>query len=100
MATDTLDSRASHIRGLTVTTLASVMGVVAALASSIVASGATDTFAVYILVGAVLVQFPILQMLGVDVDDFSAKDYLYVAFLSFALWFVCWAILLTSGASL
>ena len=100
MATDTLDGRAAHIRGLTVTTLAAVMGVAAALVSSMVATGAADTLAVYVLAGAVLVQFPILQLLGIDVEDFSAKDYLYVAFMSFSLWFVCWAILLTTEVSL
>ncbi|MFB6171691.1 MAG: hypothetical protein ABEJ23_04105 [Haloarculaceae archaeon] len=100
MATDTLEDRAAHIRGLTVTTLAAVMGVVGALVTSVVAGSPTDTLAVYVVVGAVIVQFPVLQVLGVDVEDFSAKDYLYVAFMTFALWFICWAILLTNGAGL
>ena len=55
--------------------------------------------------GAVLVQFPLhrgVEAAGVDldVDEFGVKDYLYVAFMTFALWFVCWAILLTTGATL
>jgi len=100
MATDTLDSRASHIRGLTVTTLACVMGVVAALVSSVVATGADDIVAVYALVGALVVQFPLLKLSNVDIDDFSTKDYLYVGFMTFSLWFVCWAIFLTTGTSL
>lgn len=100
MAADTIDKRASHIRGLIVTMLASVLGAGAAVASSAVASGATDLVGVYILAGAILVQFPLLQVLGIDVDDFSTKDYLYVTFMTFSLWFVCWAILLTTGTTL
>lgn len=100
MATDTVDARRAHVRGVTVTTLATVTGIVAALVSTVVASGATDSVAVYVLAGAVLLQFPILQVLGIDVEEFSTKDYLYVAFMTFALWFVCWAILLTAESSL
>ncbi|MFB6179499.1 MAG: hypothetical protein ABEI77_07235 [Halorientalis sp.] len=97
MATDTVDKRAAHIRGLTVTTLSSLAGIVAGIASQAVAASATDKTALYILVGAIVVQFPILQVLGIDVEDFSTKDYLYVAFMTFALWFVTWGVLLTAN---
>jgi hypothetical protein len=55
-------------------------------------------------VGAIIVQFPVFRLLEaagiqLDTDDFGAKDYLYVAFMTFSLWFVSWAILLTTGAS-
>ncbi|MCQ4334679.1 hypothetical protein KM295_14570 [Natronomonas sp. F2-12] len=105
MATDTAERRVAHVRGVTVTTIACLAGVAAAVVSSVVADGATDTLAVYVLAGAVIVQFPILGLLEIvgidlDIEDFGAKDYLYVAFMTFALWFVCWAILLSTGASL
>lgn len=104
MATDTVDRRAAHIRGLTVTTLSTIMGVVAAVVSTALTAGsatpATDTFAVYVLVGAIAVQFPILRLVGVDVEDFSAKDYLYVAFMTFSLWFVSWGVLLSAGTTI
>ncbi len=105
MATDTAERRTAHVRGVTVTAIACLSGVVAAVISSTIADGASDTFAVYALAGAVIVQFPILGLLEqagieLDVEDFGVKDYLYVAFMTFALWFVCWAILLTTGASL
>ena len=104
MATDTAERRVAHVRGVTVTALACLAGVVAAVVSAAVASGATDTLGVYVLAAAVIVQFPlhrVLEQAGVelDVDDFGPKDYLYVAFMTFALWFVCWTILLTTGAS-
>ena len=109
MATETADARASHIRGLTVTTLASIAGILAAIGSSVVTAGAADpatsTTGLVVVVAAVLVQFPILEALGraglvaVDVQDFGAKDYLYVAFMTFSLWFVSWTVLLTSGTT-
>lgn len=100
MATDTADRWSAHVRGLTVTTLAALAGVAGALASSIVASGAGDTIGLYVLAGAIVVQFPILRLAGIDVEDFSAKDYLYIAFMTFSFWFVSWTILLTTGTAL
>ena len=104
MATDTVERRTAHVRGVTVTTIACLAGVIAAVISTTVAAGAEDTLAVYILASAVIVQFPlfrVLEMVGLELnaDDFGAKDYLYVAFMTFAFWFVCWAILLETGAS-
>jgi len=97
MATDTADKRAAHLRGLTVTMLACVAGIGAAVVSQALATSATDTTALYVVVGAIAVQFPILQVAGIDVNDFSTKDYLYVAFMTFSLWFVSWGVLLTAG---
>ncbi len=105
MAIDTAERRIAHVRGVTVTTIACLAGVVAAVVSATVADGANDVLAVYVLAGAVIVQFPLfrlLEMAGLqlDVDDFGVKDYLYIAFMTFSLWFVCWTVLLTTGASL
>ncbi len=105
MATDTAERRIAHIRGVTVTAIACLAGVAAAVLSSSIADGAGDVFAVYVLIGAIFVQFPllrVLEMVGMklDVDDFGVKDYLYISFMTFSLWFVCWAILLTTGASI
>ena len=93
MATDTAERRVAHLRGVTVTALACLAGVVAAVVSATVADGPTDTLGVYVLAAAVVAQFPVhrvLEMAGMDldVDDFGPKDYLYVAFMTFALWFV------------
>ena len=105
MATDTSERRIAHVRGVTVTAIACLAGVAAAVVSASVADGAGDTFGVYILAAAIIAQFPLyrlLEMAGLqlDTDDFGAKDYLYITFMTFSLWFVCWAILLTTGASL
>jgi len=105
MATDTAERRAAHVRGVTVTFIACFAGVVAAVVANSVASSATDPLGAYVFAGAVVVQFPLhraLEAAGIDLDveDFGAKDYLYVAFMTFALWFVCWTILLTAGTTL
>ena len=98
MATESVEGMSSHMRGLTVTTLASVAGLGAGFVANEVAASATDQLGLVVVVAAILVQFPILQVLGVDVSDFSTKDYLYIAFMTFALWFVSWGILLTTAA--
>ncbi|WP_276260065.1 hypothetical protein [Haloglomus litoreum] len=106
MATDTVDRRTAHLRGVTVTTLAALAGIAAAVVSSQLATGATDRTALFVLVGFTFAQFAVLQgidtagILQLDVDDFGAKDVLYVVFMTFAFWFVSWGVLLTSGASL
>ena len=99
MATETLDRRASHIRGLTVTSIASLAGVAGALITAAVAAGPQDPVGLYVFGAFVLIQLPLLRLVGIDAEDFSAKDYLYIAFMTFALWFVTWTILLTTGTT-
>ncbi|MFA1609997.1 EMC6-like membrane protein [Halobellus rubicundus] len=104
MATETQSGLSDHLRGVTVTTLACLAGVAAALASAnVVGTGvdaATSRQSLMIVAGFVVLQFPILRLGGIDVSDFGAKDYLYVAFMTFALWFITFGILLTEGVAL
>ena len=67
-------------------------------ASSSVASGATDDLGLVVLAAFTFASLGVMRVLGIDVGDFSTKDHLYVWFMSFALWFITWGILLTSGA--
>lgn len=99
MATELGEQRRAHIRGVTVTAIASLSGVGAALLSSAIASGAEDATAVLLFGAFVLAQFPLLRLVGIEVEEFSAKDYLYIAFMTFALWFITWGILLTSNTT-
>jgi len=99
MATETVDRRSGHHRSMVVTTLASMMGVAAAMvAEFVLAASPTGNTGVLALAGAVLLQFPVLHLAGFDVEEFSTKDYLYVVFMTFSLWFVSWTLLLTAGA--
>ena len=98
MATDTADGMSSHMRGLTVTTITAVAGIAAAFGSNAIASSATDVTGLVVVAVAVLAQLPVLRVIGISQEDLSTKDMLYIAFMTFALWFVSWAILLTAGA--
>ena len=61
---------------------------------------ATNQLTLGILAGFIALQLPVLRVVGVDVSDFGAKDYLYVGFMTFTLWFITFAILLTAGVTL
>jgi thiamine pyrophosphate-dependent acetolactate synthase large subunit-like protein len=98
MATESGERFSPHLRGVTVTTLATGMGIVAGVVSALVTSGPGDQIGLAILAGAVLAQFPLLRVLGIEVSDFGTKDHLYVVFMTFVLWFIAWGILLTAGA--
>ncbi|MFB6302425.1 MAG: hypothetical protein ABEH78_06140 [Haloferacaceae archaeon] len=104
MATETGAGLSDHLRGVTVTTAACLAGTVAAVVSAVVVgtstAAATDVRALAVLAGFILVQYPVFKVVGIDVGDFGAKDHLYVAFMTFALWFMTFTILLTAGISL
>jgi hypothetical protein len=110
MATETGDSAAGsdvetgsdsgispYMRGVIVTTGATLAGIGAAILSAIQASGPEDTIAGFFLIGAILVQFPLYSLIGIDIDEFGTKDYLYILVMTGALWFISWGILLTAG---
>ena len=101
MATETQTGLSGYVRGVTVTTLACLCGIAAALVSGVVVGtspeAASDVLSVAVLAAFVVVQYPVLRVVGVDVADFGVKDHLYVAFMTFALWFISYAILLTAG---
>jgi len=98
MATETVEMDSAHVRSVTVTTLASLAGIVAMLISEYaVEADPSSNVSLFVVVGAIAVQFPILKLAGVDTDDFSTKDYLYIAFMTFSLWFVSWTLLLTAS---
>lgn len=100
MATETVDRRAQHRRSLKVTATAALAGVVAGLATPLVAAGAADRLGLVVVAAAILAELGIMRLLGVDVDEFSTKDHLFVGFMTFSLWFMTWTILLETGASL
>ena len=96
MATETGDELSPYIRGVTVTTVSTLSGLAAGVLSAVYASGPSDSLGFFILGVAVLAQLPVMQGIGIDVRDFGTKDKLYVAFMTFVLWFVSWSILMTA----
>jgi len=92
------DGVSPYIRSITVTTVATLAGIGAGIGTHVIVAGPSDTIGLAVLVAAIVVQFPIYRVVGIDTSDFSAKDQIYVGFMTFVLWFVSWTILLTTGA--
>lgn len=89
------DKREAHIRGIKVTAFSSILGILAGVASwFLMQAGFDQIFGVYVLMIAIALQQPFLPYLGKD--EMSTKDWLYVGFMTFDLWFVSWTILLTA----
>lgn len=85
-------------RSLIVTTVATLMGVVGGIASSLYVGDPGNRTALVILGAVIVVQFPFYSVIGMEVDDFGAKGNLYIVFMTFVLWFMSWTIILTTGA--
>lgn len=94
---DTGDRFGSYGRSITVTTLSTLLGLGAGVLAMQFAAGPEDTTGVLILLAAVAVQFPVLNVVGIDTGDFGVKDFLYVIFMTFSMWFVSWGLLLTAN---
>lgn len=88
-----------YMRGVAVTTTATLSGIAAGVLSMVLELDPTATNSAFIVIAAVLVQFPIYRIVGIDTDDFGTKDYLYIVFMTFVLWFISWGILLTAGTA-
>lgn len=100
MATETVNGRAAHIRGITVTAVASLGGIFAGVVTPVFDPSGTSTIGLGIVLATVIVELGVLRVFGIDVQEFSKKDHLYVAFMTFALWFIVMTVLLTTGTSL
>lgn len=98
--TENLDPKAAHRRSLKVTTIATLGGVAAAFASEMTISDPASRTGLLVMLGLVAIELGVMRVLGVDVAEFSAKDHFYVLFMTFALWFITWGVLLSEGVSL
>jgi len=106
MATERIDGfDRDHFRAVTVTAIAALAGVGSAILSTVLTEGmaaeaaATAQEPQFVLGGAILVQFGLLRVLGLMKDDFGAKDALFIAFVTFSMWFVTFGIALRTGVS-
>jgi len=91
-----------HARGVVVTTICCLAGIAAGVVSAAYVgtsvAAAQSTTLVFVLGAFVLAQYPLYKIIGVG--DFGVKDNLYVAFLTFTLWFISYTVLATSGVQL
>ncbi|MWV65690.1 hypothetical protein GRS48_12795 [Halorubrum sp. JWXQ-INN 858] len=91
-----------HTRGVVVTTICCLAGIAAGVVSAAYVGtdpvDAGETMAVIVMGVFLLVQYPLYKAIGVG--DFGVKDNLYVAFMTFTLWFISYTVLLTSAVTL
>lgn len=99
MATETVDRRAAHRRSVTVTSVATLAGIAAGVATHAIAAGPTDRVGLLVLAALTFVSLGLMRLLGIEVSEFSTKDHLYVGFMAFALWFITWGILLSENVT-
>lgn len=90
--------RQAHLRAITITSLTAFLGVGAAVGSAVLTGGMGTSEAVSadipkLLVGVTIaLQIPLYQFVY---DEWGgAKDVLFVAFMTFCFWFVCFGIIL------
>jgi len=104
MADDESSERSAHIRAVTITVIAAIAGVLAAILSSVLTvetglpptEAATDMSALAMVLLAVLIQIPLYRLVGYE-EFGGGKDILFVGFMTFSFWFVTYGIILTTG---
>jgi len=98
------EDRRQHIRAIVITSGSTLAGVVAAFVSSVMTAGlepaeaATNTSALFVVLAVVALQLPIYQYFFEDFGE--GRDLLYVAVMTFCLWFISWSILLATQAGI
>jgi hypothetical protein len=99
-----LDKRAEHIKRINRTLVACFMGILAgALAfylsgeiDPITGQQANTMLGVLFLAAAIVFQKYIFAAIKIDYTELNKKDWFYQGFMTFALWFMTWTILLTT----
>jgi hypothetical protein len=96
------DKQAEHIARIKRTLTASLLGIGTGILSY-VAGGTPDASGLQadgllgfmLMLAAIVVQKHIFILLGMDTEKLGLKDWFYQGFMTFAFWFMSWAILLT-----
>jgi hypothetical protein len=103
-ASSQVEKRAAHNERILRTGIACIMGILTGIASFIF-SGQVDAATgsqPYALIGwlilllGIVFQRHIFMIARIDYTALGGKDWFYQAFMTFALWFISWTLLLTS----
>ena len=97
------DKQAEHIERIKRTLTACLLGMFTGVLS-FVSGGTPDAqglqtnglLALMLMLAGIVVQKHIFMIMGMDTAKLGAKDWFYQGFMTFALWFMVWTILLTS----
>jgi hypothetical protein len=97
------EKQAEHMRRIQRTAVASFMGILVGVLSYIL-SGTPDlvtglqpraSLGILLLIVGIVFQKYIFLLLRIDQTALKAKDWFYQSFMTFAFWYISWAILLT-----
>jgi hypothetical protein len=100
------EKQVAHVGRIARTTVACVAGLLAGVLSFLLAGppgpagiqqGASA--GILLLALGIAVQKPLFTLLRVDGSSLTAKDWFFQGFMTFALWFISWTVLLSSTAS-
>lgn len=99
-----MERQTEHINRIQRTLTASLLGILAGVLSFLT-GGTPDPvtglqnngfLALMLMLAAIVIQRHIFMLLGMDTGKLGGKDWFYQGFMTFALWFMTWAILLSS----
>ena len=97
------EKQAEHIERIKRTLVASLLGILSG-ALSFLSGGVPDAhglqnngpLAFMIMLAGIVLQKHVFVLLRMDTSRLGAKDWFYQGFMTFALWFLTWTILLSS----
>jgi len=100
------EKQAEHIGRIKRTLIACLLGMIVGVLSFYSggtpnASGLQDNgfLAFMLMLAAIVVQKHIFMLIGLDTGKLGGKDWFYQGFMTFALWFMTWAILLSAATT-
>jgi hypothetical protein len=98
-----LDKQQEHIGKMKRTLAACLLGMLAGVLSFYAGGtpGATGLqenglLGLMLMLAAIVIQRHLFLLIGIDSGKLGGKDWFYQGFMTFALWFMTWAILLSS----
>ncbi|MEA3283013.1 MAG: hypothetical protein U9Q68_10775 [Euryarchaeota archaeon] len=94
VVTPPIDRHRRHVDGIKKTIIASILGIASGAICYRFLDPQSSNFAYLILLLAFYIQKPIYISMGMDANQFTWKDWFYVAFMTMILWFVSWTLLL------
>ena len=79
------------------TIISVIFGIIGGVITNFSISDPDNPFGISILILVILAQLPTYTQIGIKLNELKAKDWFYVAFLTFISWFVTWGIFLNIG---
>ncbi len=100
-----MEKKDLHLKRVKRTLIACIMGLLTGILSYVVA-GVPDAatgvqpnafLPILLLLAGIVFQKHIFVFTGIDINELGKKDWFYQGFMTFALWFISWTVLLTKG---